>query len=317
MRFTLRQLSYFVAAAEAGSVTLAAQNVNVSQPSVSEAIAKLEAEFGLQLFVRHRATGLSLTPAGTRFLAAAQALLRQAEGLHAIADEIATAVSGPLRIGSFRTFTPVFVTELAKAFRDAEPRVEVSIVEGDEAAMIARLQRGDIDLAFTYQLHVDASIAFEPVAALPTHVVLPAAHPLAARDALALHELAGEPFILLDLPLSREYLLSLFASDGVSPRIAARSENPETVRSLVACGFGFALMTSRPANRAALNGYGLAYVPLEGGRPPLAVGIATLKGSRKVRAAQAFEAFVKARVAAGGLPGLAPMASAALTSSLP
>jgi DNA-binding transcriptional LysR family regulator len=223
MRFTLRQVSYFVAAAEAGSITLAAQNVNVSQPSVSEAIAKLEAEFGLQLFVRHRATGLSLTPAGARFLPAAQAMLRQADGLHAIADEIATSVSGPMRIGSFRTFTPVFVTELAKAFRDAEPRVEVTITEGDEAAMIAKLQRGDIDLAFTYDLHVDASIAFEPVAALPTHVVLPEAHP---------------------------------------------------------------------------------------------VGIATLKGSRKVRTAQAFEAFVKARVTAGGLPGLAPMAGNSFTNSL-
>jgi DNA-binding transcriptional LysR family regulator len=186
--------------------------------------------------------------------------------------------------------------------------VEIAIVEGDEAAMIAKLQRGDVDLAFTYEMHVDATIAFEPVASLPTYVLVPEAHALAGRASLSLADLAGQPFILLDLPLSREYLLSLFADQGVAPEIAARSENPETVRSLVACGFGFALMTARPANRAALNGYGLAYVALEGGRPPLAVGIATLKGIRKVRAAQAFEAYVRARVAQTGLPGLAPLA---------
>ena len=72
MRFSFRQLEYFVAAGETGSVTRAAQGSHSSQPTVSAAIAKLEASLGVQLFVRHHAQGLSLTPEGRRFLGEAR-----------------------------------------------------------------------------------------------------------------------------------------------------------------------------------------------------------------------------------------------------
>ena len=78
MRFTLRQLEYFVAAGEAGSITEAARRTHGSQPTVSSAVARLEKALGVELFVRHHAHGVTLTPAGTRFLGEARALLRQA-----------------------------------------------------------------------------------------------------------------------------------------------------------------------------------------------------------------------------------------------
>lgn len=78
LRFTLRQLEYFVAVGECGSIALAAEKVNVSSPSISAAIAQLEAEFGLQLFVRRHAQGLSLTQGGMRFMDDARALLESA-----------------------------------------------------------------------------------------------------------------------------------------------------------------------------------------------------------------------------------------------
>lgn len=68
MRFTLRQLEYFIAAGETKSITLAAERINISQPSISIAISHLEQEFGVQLFIRHHAQGLSLTPAGRALL---------------------------------------------------------------------------------------------------------------------------------------------------------------------------------------------------------------------------------------------------------
>ena len=85
MQFTLKHLRYFVAAAERGSVTAAARAIHVSQPSISEAIAHLEAVFDLQLFLRHHAQGLSPTPAGRRLLLEARSLLAHADDLASIA----------------------------------------------------------------------------------------------------------------------------------------------------------------------------------------------------------------------------------------
>ncbi len=86
MRYTLRQLGYFIAAAETGSITLASERVHISQPSISTAISHLERELGVQLFVRHHAQGLSLTPIGQIMLKEAKRLVEQAEGLYALAS---------------------------------------------------------------------------------------------------------------------------------------------------------------------------------------------------------------------------------------
>ena len=124
MRFTLKQLEYFVAAGEAGSITFAAEKVNISQPSVSAAIAHLEAEFGVQLFIRHHAQGLSLTPAGQRFLLEARSLLAHADDLQQSARGLADELSGELDVGCFITFAlliflfalPLFVLTRVFAF---------------------------------------------------------------------------------------------------------------------------------------------------------------------------------------------------------
>ncbi len=308
IRFTLRQLAYFVAAGEAGSVKLASARLNISQPSISAAIGQLEAELNLQLFVRHHAQGLSLTPAGAQMLQAAKRLLQQAGDLHAVAEEASTAISGTLDLGAFRTFAPLLAPELCKTFLDQHPNVRLRVVEGDEADLMDKLKRAEIALAITYQLNLTDEIAFEPLANLPTHILLPADHRLADRGALALAELADEDFIMLDMPLTREYFLSLFMREGVTPRITTRSPHPETVRSYVASGFGWSLATARPASKIAVNGRPLAYVPLKGDHPPVILGLATLKGLRKTRALEAFEAHCRALVMTATLPGMAAWA---------
>ena len=145
-RFTLRQLAYFVAAGEAGSVTLAAERVHISQPSISAAIAALEHEFGVQLFVRHHAQGLSLTAAGERLLIAARELMRAADDLGDLARDFAGGIAGPLRVGAFRTLSSLILPELVAGFAAANPRVDLTMVEDDEAELVTRLRRGEIDL---------------------------------------------------------------------------------------------------------------------------------------------------------------------------
>jgi DNA-binding transcriptional LysR family regulator len=306
MRFTLRQLAYFVAAGEAGGVTLASERINISQPSISGAISQLEAEFGLQLFVRHHAQGLSLTPAGQRLMIAAKALLQQAEDLHSVAYEVARSISGPLHIGSFRTLAPMLVPELCSTFLAQYPAVTLRFAEDDEAALIAKLRRAEINLALTYSIHLTDDIHFEPLAELPTYILLPADDEFATRSSISLSELAERPFILLDMPLSKEYFLSLFLMHNLTPNIVATSQHTDTVRSFVASGFGYSLMTARPLNMCAANGKKLAYVRLEGDHTPMVLGIATLKDLLKTRATESFEQHCRELISTGSLPGMAP-----------
>jgi len=307
LRFTLRQLLYFVAAGETRSVKQAAERLNISQPSISTAIAQIEAEFDIQLFVRHHAQGLSLTPAGVRFLQAAKTLLDQAEELHNVADEVAGSVSGPLNIGSFRTYAPLIISEVCKGFLDQFPRVKLHVSEGDEASLVARLRRAEISIAVTYSQNIPEDIDFEPLAKLPTYALLPADHELVSKAPLHLRDLVDLPFILLDLPLSREYFMSLFLRENLAPNILTRTEYPEAIRSYVASGFGYSLATARPRNKAALNGKPLAYVPLAGNYPPMVLGLATLKGLRKTSITQAFEHHCRNVISTNQMPGMAPL----------
>jgi len=102
MRYTLRQIEYFIATAETGSITLASERLSISQPSISTAITHLEGELETQLFVRHHAKGLSLTTAGRSLLVEAKMLIQQAERLYTIASEVNEKIRGQLSLGWFR-----------------------------------------------------------------------------------------------------------------------------------------------------------------------------------------------------------------------
>lgn len=304
MRFNLRQLAYFVAAGESGSVTAAAQRLNVAQPSVSAALQQLENLFGLQLFVRHHARGLSLTPEGQRLLREARALLQHAEELETFAREIAGDVAGPLPIGAFVTLAPLVLPSLMEGFQRQHPAVKPQMMESHQADLLAKLRRAEIALAVTYDLAIPDDVLFEPLAELPPLALLPAAHWLAKEKAVSLKDLAALPFVLLDLPLSRDYFLKLFEAEGLKANIVARSEHPEVVRALVASGQGVGLVNVRPRTAKALDGRPLALRPIKGRQQSLWLGLATLRGLRKGRALLAFEDYCRQTVTSERIPGM-------------
>ncbi|AEG49536.1 transcriptional regulator, LysR family [Sphingobium chlorophenolicum L-1] len=305
VRFTLKQLSYFVAAGEAKSITIASERVHISQPSISSAISQLEAEFKVQLFFRHHAQGLSLTPAGERMLIAARELLHQAGGLADLGHEIAGTIGGTLRVGAFRTLSPLILPELWQEFTSAYPNVELEILEADEAELIAKVGKAEIDVAITYE-QKGVDLHFEQLALLPTYILLPANHGLAKSGMLSLRDLAAQPFVLLDLPVSRDYFQSLFERCGLTMNVVARTDQPETVRSLVGSGLGYSLLTARPASLTAANGKPLAYVHLDDDHPPMKLGLVTANNIRKPRVVLAFEEYCRKTISTFTIPGMAP-----------
>lgn len=247
MALSLRLLRYFVAAAELGSTTAAANQLNVSQPSISVAIRELESLFDDPLFTRGAGTRMTLTHFGERKLAEARQLLASASAF--ATDDVGDEEGGEVQIGVFRTIAPVYLPRALELARERHPRLSVRFVEGDLPQLEAWLQKRQIDFALMYDVGLPADIERECLAELRPYALLPAGSRLAKRKrAVSLRDLAAEPFILIDLPQSRDFLMTPFWQCGLSPNVRYRAASIELVRAMVASGLGVSLLiTQSPA----------------------------------------------------------------------
>jgi DNA-binding transcriptional LysR family regulator len=305
MKFTFRQLTYFIAAAETGSITLASKRSNISQPAISTAISHIERELDVQLFLRHHAQGLSLTPAGRALLRDAKQLLKQAEGLYSAAADISHQLRGELSVGWFSTLAPIVMPELVCSFLKAFPETQIRSLESHQEGLLTSLRRAETEVAITYDLQISDDITFVPLATLPPYVLFGGSHPLARERMVTLRQLAALPMVLLDMPMSREYFLALFIRERLEPSVAWSSEKFDVVRTMVANGLGYALANVRPRADVALDGRRLYRVPLGGDPPPLRIGIATLKELKKTRLVEAFERHCGELISESYIPGMA------------
>ena len=304
LRFTLRQLEYFVAVGEMGSISLAAEKVNVSSPSISAAINQLEKEFGLPLFVRQHAQGLSLTLAGREMLKQATIVLGDAEQLIELAADISGNVQGPLSVGGLLTFAQVVVPALRASFTQLYPDVRITQHELDQAQIFSKLRRSEIDVALTYDLDVPSDLRFQPITTLPPYAILDATHPLAGRANVTVQDLLPHPMVLLDLPFSSEYFLSFFGKVGAKPQISERTSDMAVMRSLVANGFGFSIVNVRPLNDLSPDGKPLQFIPLIGDVRPMELGLLSSPDAENVNVIRTFIEHCKREYQDGRLPGL-------------
>ena len=305
LRFTLRQLEYFVAVGEAGSIVLAAEKLNVSSPSISAAISQLEGEFRLQLFVRKHAQGLSLTPAGRQFMAQSKTVLTEANALNGLANEISGNVRGPLSVGCLLTFAQLMVPQLRREFGKRHPDVRVSQYELHQMEIFTKLRAAEIDIALTYDLEIPPDLVFVPLVELPPYALLSETHALAHLPAVSVDELKDHPMVLLDLPFSSDYFLSFFSQIGVRPKIAERTRDMAVMRSLVANGFGYSIANIRPLNELSPDGRKLRFVPLVGNVRPMTMGLVMAEGAQNVLTVRAFIDHCRELITEDSVPGMA------------
>ena len=304
LRFTLRQLEYFVTVGELGSIAQASEQVNVSSPSISAAISQLEEEFGLPLFVRKHAHGLSLTQAGRQILVQARKVLAEAKSLSRLAGSISGSAQGPLNVGCLLTFAQVLLPAIRREFQATYVDVQVSQVECDQQTLIEKLRRADIDVAISYDLEVPSDLEFIPLRLLPLYVLVAADHHLAKAKSVTVETLVDYPMVLLDLPISRAYFLSAFENAGVIPNIVERTRDMAVMRSLVANGFGFSLANIRPHSDLSPDGRALSFIPLEGTLRPLRLGFIVPEGARTILSIDAFIEHASQTISAWNYPGL-------------
>lgn len=277
IHISLRQLEYFVAAARHGSAARAAEAIGVSQPSISKAIADLEAQWGEALFVRRHARGLDLTAAGAVRSRDAQALL---DGARSLQGPRTAAVAGVLRLGFLSTLGARWVPALLAQMQRRHPGIALELVEGDIASLTQQVEGGELDAALQYNTGLARPrMELLPVAALPPYVLLPHRHALAARTSVSLAEVAAHPLVLINLPHSREYFLSLFREAGVTPLVAHEFASIEMLRSMVANGHGLSVLTTRPVVDRAHDGQRLACRRIRGRVAPQPVVLAVPAGN--------------------------------------
>ena len=257
---TLRHYEYVCAIAQHGSLSAAAAAAHVSQPALSNALARVEEHLGQALFLRRKGAAVVLTPQGRIFAEQAQALLDQAARLEGQSDEDTSGQK--LTIGCFSDLAPFVLAPALQALRSALPEVAIRYRVDDFEPLIAALTGGDVDMAISYDLGVDGSFARQELSRRAPRALVPQTHPLARQQAVTLRELAGHPLILSDEGLSVRHMLALFKSVASLPRIAHRAASVELLRSLAANGEGVGITYSHPPGNTSYDGKQLAAVPI-------------------------------------------------------
>ena len=289
--FTLVQLRYFAVVAETESMTEAARRIRISQSALSTAIAQLERELGLQLFIRGHQRGIVLSAAGRQFARELRAFLEHADRLYDLARGTGEDLVGDLRVGVFAPLAAYRAPAILRAFEERYPRVRVAFTEGDLEFLRQQLLTGNCEIALMYDIGVGDGVDAITIEDIAPHIIVPVDHPLAQRDTgrVALAELVDEPLILLDLPHTREYYLRLFDAQGLTPNIRHRVGGYETVRSYVSCGFGYSVLNQRLPAGGIYLGRGVSILELEGSHQSVRVVLARACGVQPTRRSITFE----------------------------
>lgn len=279
---TLRQLEYFIAIIDAGSVTAASRQVNVTQATVSMAIAQLERRLGTDLLIRHRAKGIAPTRAGREFAARARQILAMTADLEHSATVGDTEMSGHLAIGCVSSLSPQLVPSLAMHFEREHPQVTFNYQEGSAGDLQAALIGGVLDIAVVFSRQtIDAVEAIE-LTEVVLKIMLPSSHPLGDRPEISFTEVAHESAILIDIPPSRDRSIEFMRAAGVEPRIKWTSANLATVTALVARGLGYSLRYCLPDETSA-PGPAIVEIPVADAIPRNAISAVMPKGIRPSR----------------------------------
>lgn len=244
----LHQLRYFVAVAETGSFTRAAEREGVTQPTLSEQVMRLESKahgLGRRLFDR-LGRKVVITDAGRELLGRAQAILAAVgEAERAVRD---SAEGGRLRIGAIPTVAPFLLPAAVVRFRRQHPTVELHLKEDLTERLLADILAGELDVGLMALPIRDDRLHAEKLFAEPLVMALPRKHRLAAKQEVKLADVVNEPFILLDdIHCFGDQVLSFCRHGGLEPKVVCRGEQIGTLLAMVAAGQGVSVVPEMAA----------------------------------------------------------------------
>ena len=244
----IHQLRYFVAVAETGSFTRAAEREGITQPTLSEQILRLEGKkhgLGRRLFDR-LGRKVVLTDAGHELLGRAQGILAAVgEAERAVRD---AGEGGRLRVGAIPTLAPFILPPAITRFRTEHPDVQLQLKEDLTERLLADLLAGELDVGLMALPIRDDRLHVEKLFAEPLVMALPPKHRLAKKSEVKLADVVDEPFILLDdVHCFGDQVLSFCHRGGLEPRVVCRGEQIVTLLAMVAAGQGVSVVPEMAA----------------------------------------------------------------------
>ena len=264
----LRQLRYFIALADEGFFTRAAQNANVAQPALSRQIQKLESELDLPL-VDRTSRHVAITPAGQEVVATARRVLGELDALRHSLQQTKDLLRGTVTIGVTRTPGPIDVPRILAAFNRRHGGVELVLREGLSVELASQLREDRLDLALISAISARErrQLVFERSRIERLVVLLPAEHRLATRRHLSIADLRDERFVSFSPGATIRTAVERAATRaGFIPRASLETNDVDRTGALVAQGLGVAVLPESDRHRGgpdtvavALRGHGLRY----------------------------------------------------------
>lgn len=281
--FTLRQLEYFVAVLDAGSVTEAAKRSRISQAAASMAIAQLEKALGVDLFVRSRSKRLVPTAAGTALGGRARRVLGEVAEISGSIRGDWEELRGHVRLGCMIAISPRLMPRLLAEAAARWPEIELDFVEGAAEELQRSVADGELDAAFVYSLQAVPGVDLVTIAESRPQILLAKGHPLAARPSLRFADLADQDAVLFDVPPSAERVASMFQAVGVEPRVRWKSVVAENIRGIVASGRAYSVTNVWEGMEEHFRAAGVVLVPISDPLPYNSVVAAVPPGLRRPR----------------------------------
>lgn len=262
MTLSLRAMRYLQAVLREGSITAAADAMNVAPSAIASALNQAEDAFGMALATRARAKGVFPTLAGRDVQRRIDDLLERYDALLADVSDLQMGISGTLAIGFNAPIAPAFLPQICAPLRAAHPDVTLAFTEADNTSVQKGLLDGQFDVIIYVAELPNPQIATQPLIFAPTYCLCPADHPLAANKTVSVSQIAREPLILLDRPAARGYYMDLLEQSGTEFSIVATANSTEMVRSLVSSGIGVSLLNMQPRDIPPYAGREIRCLPV-------------------------------------------------------
>ncbi|KSW22922.1 LysR family transcriptional regulator [Pseudomonas sp. R3.Fl] len=290
---SMRQLRYFVAAADAGQFSQAALKVHVSQSAITAAVLQLEETLGASLFER-LPYGVALTAEGHKFALHARHILDTLQDALSEPLLLGHSMQGVVRVGASYTVLGYFLPALLARFKRSYPQVEIDLIDMDRSSIEAAVADGCLDLGLVITSNSQDLSRFEHHVLIRSRrqLWLASQHPLMTASSVTLEDVAGHAYILATVDEGDVSTNRYWEAQGLAPQVAFRTSSMEALRGLVAHGFGVAILSDMLYRAWSLEGKKIEARPLADAIPPMELGLVWRPDADLPEPAQAFRQFL-------------------------
>ncbi|CUK10325.1 Morphology and auto-aggregation control protein [Ruegeria denitrificans] len=273
MSVSFQSMRYFTTAVSLGSISKAADELNVAASAVSAAIDKIEDQFQLKLINRFRSRGITATASGRVLNRKFSHLLEEYAAVMEEGAELKQAMKGTLRVGYYAPVAPAFLPEILTSLMKPDDQITLYLEECDNDSAQEGLLAGKFDAILFVSDAALPQITFDVLIEAPAYCLTASNHPLAQQETVSLRDLAQESLIVLNRPTAVDYYRRLFGDAGQDPQTIAYVNSTEMVRSLVGAGHGCAVLNMLPLTVVSYAGQQLAALPIRDALPPLSLAL--------------------------------------------